>query len=157
MPTFLLKTEPSDYAFADLVRDRACLWTGVSNPGALIHLRSVLAGDEILVYHTGDERAVVGLARATADPVQDPDRPGLTPDGLPKFAAVALAPVRACPTPVRLDAIKADCRFKDFALVRQGRLSVMPVPAIIDAALRLLAGLPPTAPVTRSGRASGRM
>ena len=67
MATFLLKTEPSEYSFADLQRDKSTLWTGVSNAAALIHLRSICKGDELFIYHTGDEKAIVGLARAAGD------------------------------------------------------------------------------------------
>ena len=99
------------------------------------------AGDEVFIYHTGDERAIVGLAKVTKGPYEDPRRPGTTPEGKPKFAVVNIKLVRAAPKPVTLATIKADRRFKDFALVRQSRLSVMMVPPSLDALLRKLAGL----------------
>jgi predicted RNA-binding protein with PUA-like domain len=112
MACWLFKTEPSDYSFDRLLAEKKAVWDGVKNALALKHLRSVKRGDEVAIYHTGDVKAVVGIAKAAADAKGD---------------AVALVPVRAVP-PVPLAAVKADPRFKDFALVRMGRLSVMPVP-----------------------------
>ncbi len=109
---WLFKTEPTDYSFERLVKDKKTVWTGVKNALALQHLRKVTKGDEIAIYHTGGEKSVVGVARATADAKGD---------------AVQIAPVKSVP-PVSLVAIKADPRFKDFPLVTFGRLSVMPVP-----------------------------
>jgi predicted RNA-binding protein with PUA-like domain len=109
---WLFKTEPTDYSFERLLKEKKTLWTGVKNALALQHLRKVKKGDEIAVYHTGSEKSVVGIARATADAKGD---------------AVHIAPVKAV-TPLSLAAIKADPRFKDFPLVTFGRLSVMPVP-----------------------------
>lgn len=140
MRTFLFKTEPSEYSFADLVRDKSTPWTGVKNAAALQALRTAKVGDDVLVYHTGDEKAIVGLARIAKGPRQDPDQPGVTPEGFPKFAVVDLAPIAAAPRPVTLAQIKADKRFAEFALVKQSRLSVMLVPTTMDKALRKLAG-----------------
>ena len=109
---WLFKTEPSDYSYERLVKDGRTAWIGVRNALALKHLRQVKKGDEIAIYHTGGEKSVVGIARAVADAKGD---------------AVVIAPVKPV-DPVALHAIKADPRFKDFALVRMGRLSVMPVP-----------------------------
>jgi len=139
--TFLFKTEPSEYCFADLVRQKRCVWSGVSNAAALIHLRAVRKGDEVLVYHTGDEKAIVGLARAVSNPSEDPNKPGLNDKGEPRFAVVDLAPVHAVQRPVTLATVKADPRFAAFPLVTRGRLSVMPVEPRIDRAIRALAGL----------------
>ncbi|HYD01383.1 MAG TPA: EVE domain-containing protein [Phycisphaerales bacterium] len=141
MATYLLKTEPSTCSFDDLVREKRARWDGVSNAAALISLRAIRKGDELLIYHSGDEKAVVGLARALGDPYEDPVQPGTTPDGKPKFAVVDLAAVKSAKTPVTLAAIKADPRFKELGLVRISRLSVMPVPAAMDKALRSMAGL----------------
>ena len=116
---WLFKTEPSDYSFERLQRDKKTTWTGVKNALALKHLRQVKKGDEIAVYHTGTVKAVVGVARATADAAEE---------------AVAIAPVRPA-GPVTLAAVKADPRFKDFTLVTFGRLSVMPVPDALWAPL----------------------
>ncbi|MCE7973929.1 MAG: EVE domain-containing protein [Leptolyngbya sp. PLA1] len=141
MATLLLKTEPSEYSFADLRREKRCAWTGVSNPGARIALRAARPGDEALIYHTGDERAIVGLARVARGAYGDPARPDIMPDGRPLWPVIDLMPLRAAASPLGLPAIKADARFKDFALVRQGRLSAMPVPPDLDSLIRTLAGL----------------
>jgi predicted RNA-binding protein with PUA-like domain len=136
---WLMKTEPSTYAFADLLREGRTTWDGVSSPAALIHLRAMRKGEEVLIYHSGDERAVVGLARLASDPYPDP---GL---GDPRRVVVDLVPLRALARPVPLSTIKADRRFADLALVRISRLSVMPVAgAQWDRLLEL------------GGRASGR-
>lgn len=135
MATYLFKTEPSEYSFDDLVRDKRTAWTGVTNAQALISLRLCKKGDEVLVYHTGDVKAVVGLAKVVKSAYPDPEA------GDPKLVAVDIAPVRALPKTVTLAAIKADARFKDFLLVRNSRLSVMAVPAELDAAIRRLGAL----------------
>jgi len=112
---WLFKEEPSHYSFEDLVRDGKTTWTGVRNPLAQKHLRSVAKGDRIFFYHTGDEKSVVGVMKA------DPD------DSSGKLYAVDVAPVKKLPHPVTLASIKGDKAFADFALVRMSRLSVMPV------------------------------
>jgi predicted RNA-binding protein with PUA-like domain len=141
MATFLLKTEPGEYSFADLVRDKSTTWSGVSNNAALAAIRTMRKGDEAFIYHTGDEKSIVGLAKVTTAPYADPKQPGETALGEPKFAVLDLKPVRAAKTPVSLATIKADKRFKDFALVKQSRLSVMAVPPDLDKALRTMTGL----------------
>ncbi len=118
---WLFKEEPSNYSFDALVKDTRTVWSGVKNPLAQKHLHAVRRGDRIFYYHTGSEKAVVGIARALGDAYPDPsDRTG-------KQAVVDVAPVRTLAQPVPLAAIKADPAFKTFALVRIGRLSVMPV------------------------------
>ena len=114
MGHWVVKTEPSTYSYDDLARDGTTLWDGVKNPVAAKHLRAMQAGDDVLVYHTGDEKAIVGLAKVVA---QDQKL------GLPKLKAV-----RPVPRPVTLAEIKADKTFADLGLVRMGRLSVVPVP-----------------------------
>lgn len=141
MATFLLKTEPGDYAYDDLVRDKSTTWDGVTNNAALAHLRTARKGDEALIYHTGDEKRIVGLAAITSAPHEDPANPGTTKDGAPKFAVVDLKPKKRAKTPITLAQLKADKRFSDFALVKQPRLSIMPVPPKLDALLREMAGL----------------
>lgn len=141
MPTLLLKTEPGEYSFDDLVREKRAAWTGVSNPGALINLRSACKGDEVFIYHTGDERAIVGLAKVVSDPYEDPKKRGLAPDGRPKFAVIDLAPVRKANAALPLAEMKADKRFAEFALLKQSRLSVAPVPPKIEALIRAHCGL----------------
>jgi predicted RNA-binding protein with PUA-like domain len=121
MNRWLVKEEPSHYAFDRLVRDGQTSWTGVRNPLAQKHLRAFRKGDEVLYYHTGDEKAVVGIARAAGDAYPDP----AADDGA--AFTVDLVPVKALNVPVRLSAVKADPFFADFALARMPRLSVMPV------------------------------
>jgi predicted RNA-binding protein with PUA-like domain len=119
---WLLKSEPGTYSFSDLTREGRTCWDGVSNPVALGHLRAMKKGDEAFFYHTGAEKAIVGLARIVSEPYPDPKLDD------PRRVVVDIAPLRPLAHPVSLAAVKADSRFKDFALVRIGRLSVMPVP-----------------------------
>jgi len=121
MAFWLLKTEPGDYAFADLERDGATVWDGVANNAALKHLRGARPGDLALVYHTGDERAAVGIAEVTSAPYADPAAADA------RLVVVDVKPVRRLARPVTLAAVKADPFFAGFALVREPRLSVMPV------------------------------
>jgi predicted RNA-binding protein with PUA-like domain len=116
MAHWLVKSDPADYGWAELARDRRTRWDGVANALALRHLRAMKAGDECLLYETGKVKAVIGLARVAAASAR--------PDGAP---AVELAAVRPLARPVTLAEVKSDPAFRDFALVRQGRLSVMPV------------------------------
>jgi predicted RNA-binding protein with PUA-like domain len=118
---WIFKSEPDAYSYADLVRDGGTIWDGISNNAALLHLRSARPGDQALIYHTGDERSAVGLAEVTSDPYPDPKLDD------PKLVVVDVRPLRALPRPVTLAAVKADPFFADFALVRQSRLSVVPV------------------------------
>jgi predicted RNA-binding protein with PUA-like domain len=141
MATFLLKTEPGAYSFDDLVRDKGATWDGVSNAAALIALRAMKKGDKAYIYHTGDERAIVGIAVVTRGAYEDPKNPGVNAKGEPTFAVVDLKPGKRAKRPVTLDAIKKDNRFARFPLVTIGRLSVMPVEPEIDRALRQLADL----------------
>lgn len=121
MAYWLLKTEPSDYAYADLEADRETLWDGVGNNLALKHLRQIRRGDQALIYHTGRERMVVGIAEVTSDPFPDPERDD------PRLVVVEVKPKRKLAEPIPLAAIKSDPELKDFDLVRLPRLSVMPV------------------------------
>jgi len=118
---FLFKEEPTHYSFDDLVKEKKTRWSGVKNPLAQKHLRSVKKGDAIFYYHTGDEKSVVAIARAASDAYPDPaDKSG-------KLYAVDVVPVKKLARPVTLAEIKAKPVFKDFPLVRISRLSVMPV------------------------------
>lgn len=142
MATYLLKTEPGDYCWDDLVRDKRTHWSGVANPAAQKHMRGIKKGDEILFYHTGKDKRIMGLAKVVKGAYPDPEKPGQTGAGETKFVLVDIAPVRGARTDgATLGAIKADKKFADFDLVRQSRLSAMPVPAAIDKALRKMAGL----------------
>jgi predicted RNA-binding protein with PUA-like domain len=118
---WLFKEEPTHYSYDELVKDKKTMWSGVKNPLAQKHLRSVKKGDRIFYYHTGDEKAVVGMCKALGDAYADPgDKTG-------KASVVDVAPVQKLTRPVTLAEIKADSSFKDFPLVRISRLSVMPV------------------------------
>lgn len=134
MAYWILKTEPDSYSYADLTRDGATVWDGVANNAALIHLRAMAPGDAALIYHTGDERRAVGLAEVVRGPYPDPKLAD------PKLVVVDVRPAGELPRPVELAAIKADPFFADFALVRQGRLSVVPVTAEQWARLMAMAG-----------------
>jgi predicted RNA-binding protein with PUA-like domain len=123
MACWLVKTEPSAYAFGDLVADRSTAWTGVKNPQAQLHLRAMRKGDRVAVYHTGGEKAVVGTAVVAGAPSPDPtDRDG-------KRVAVQLAVGRPLAAPVALAALRDEAAFAGSPLLLQGRLSVLPLTA----------------------------
>src|SRR4051794_27207374 len=122
MAHWLFKEEPDTYSFADLERDGSTTWTGVTNALAQKHLRSVKTGDLVFFYATGKEKAVVGVMEVVADPTPDAG------DASGKRVAVTVRPVRRLNAPVTLAAIKADKAFASWELVKQARLSVMPVP-----------------------------
>jgi len=118
---WLFKEEPTHYSYDDLVRDGKTSWSGVRNAVAQKHLRGVKKGDRIFYYHTGDEKAVVAIARAASDAYPDPqDRDG-------KLYAVDVAPAEKLARAVTLKEIKAEASLQQMPLVRIGRLSVMPV------------------------------
>ena len=118
---FLLKEEPSNYSYDAFAKDGGTTWTGVKNPLAQKHLRSIKKGDLAFYYHTGDEKAIVGIAKAAGDAYPDKADPA------GKAHVVDLVPVKTLARPVTLKEIKADARFKDFPLTYMPRLSVMPV------------------------------
>ena len=118
---WLFKEEPTHYSFDDLVKEKRTQWSGLKNPLAQKHLRSVKKGDLIFYYHTGDVRAIVGIARALTDAYADPQ------DKTWKAGLVDVGPVKKLRRPVTLAEIKAKKEFQDFPLVRISRLSVMPV------------------------------
>ena len=118
---WLIKEEPTHYSFDDLLRDGRTVWSGMRNPVAQKHLQSMRKGDSIFFYHTGDVKAVVGIAKAAGAPYPDPE------DTSGKFHAIEVVPVKKLKSPVTLAAVKADKAFASFPLVRIPRLSVMPV------------------------------
>jgi predicted RNA-binding protein with PUA-like domain len=118
---WLFKEEPANYSFDALVKDGKTVWSGVRNPVAQKHLHAVKKGDRIFYYHTGNEKAVVGIAKAAGPAYSDPN------DKSGKAAVVDVVPIKKLPRAVTLKEIKADPRFKSFPLVRVSRLSVMPV------------------------------
>jgi predicted RNA-binding protein with PUA-like domain len=122
MARWLLKTEPDSYAWDDLVRDKRTVWDGISNATALKHLRAMKKGDTALIYHTGDQRAAVGIAEVVSAPYPDPNQHE------DKLVVVDLKPKRKLPRPVTLSEIKAEKAFAGWDLLRIGRLSVVPVP-----------------------------
>lgn len=121
MASFLFKTEPTEYAFSDLVRERRTTWSGIRNATALIHLRTVRKGDQVVIYHSGKDKAAVGLAVAGSDPYPDPEF------GDPKRVVLDLEPVRAFQRSVSIAEFRADPVLKGTELVRFTRLSVMPL------------------------------
>ncbi len=120
MAYWILKTEPSTYSFDDLAREATATWDGVKNPVAIRNLAAMAKGDRLLVYHTGDEKAVVGLATVARTAYPDPKQKD------EKLLVVDIAADRRLAKPVPLPAIKAQQLFADSPLVRQGRLSVVP-------------------------------
>lgn len=113
---YLLKTEPSEYSFADLERDKTTVWDGVSNPVALKHLCAMKAGDRLVIYETGDHKSVVGTAAVVSVDASDPRNPRIQIKATARLAK-----------PVTLVEVKANTLFVDSPLVRQGRLSVVPL------------------------------
>ena len=113
---YLLKTEPSTYSFADLQREKTTIWDGVSNPVALRHLREMKPGERLVIYHTGDEKSAVGTASVVSVDASDAKNP-----------QVKIKVGQAIAKPVTLGQVKANKLFADSPLVRQGRLSVVPL------------------------------
>ena len=121
---WLFKSEPQTYPFSQLIQDRKTNWNGVRNYQARNFLRSVAEGDLVLIYHSGEEKAVVGIAKVTRSGYPDPDsqKPG-------DWVQVDLVPVEGFRRPVPLAEIKSRDELKDLLLIKQSRLSVMPIPA----------------------------
>lgn len=118
---WLFKTEPSEYSFDDLEREKKAVWNGVSNNLALKNLREVRLGDEILIYHSGNEKAIVGLAEALSDAYPDPR------ENDDKLVVINLKSKRRLTQPVTLAEIKGIDALSDFDLIRLPRLSIIPV------------------------------
>jgi predicted RNA-binding protein with PUA-like domain len=113
---YLLKTEPSVYSFAQLEREKTTIWDGVSNPVALKNLRAMKPGERLVIYHTGDEKSAVGTARVVSVDAADPKNP-----------QVKIKAGKSIAKPVTLSEVKAHKLFAESPLVRQGRLSVVPL------------------------------
>ncbi len=129
---WLVKQEPSDYSWADFVADGSTSWTGVRNYAARNNLRRMSKGDKVLFYHSGEDKAVIGIAKVARTAYRD----ATAKEG--DWSAVDLVPVKALPKPVTLHEIKAKPALKNIALVRQSRLSVMPLGAKeFDAIMRM--------------------
>ena len=118
---WLFKTEPNSYSFDELVREKRTVWDGVKNNAARKNLRAVTRGDQVYIYHTGNEKAVIGVAKAVSGPYQDPESSD------PKAVVVDIAVVERLDRPVTLAELKARPDLATFPLVRLPRLSVMPV------------------------------
>ena len=123
---YLLKTEPSEYSFADLQRDKVTVWDGVSNPVAVKNLRGMMPGDKLIIYETGDHKSAVGTAAVVSLDASDPKNP-----------AVKIKAGKPLAKPITLEQIKSNKLFKDSPLVRIGRLSVVP---LTEAQYKYLAG-----------------
>jgi len=134
--SWLLKTEPTTYSYDQLEKDGRTTWDGVRNNLALTHLRAMKAGDRLLIYHTGAEKAVIGLAKVAQAAYPDPKQED------PKLVVVDVVPERRLERPVTLTEVKAEASLKDLALVRMGRLSVMPVTPAQWKKLLEMGGLP---------------
>jgi len=116
---YLLKTEPSEYSFSDLIRDKITVWDGVSNPVALKNLRAMKPGDQLVIYETGDHKSAVGTATVVSVDISDAKNP-----------QVKIKAGNALKQPVTLAQVKANKLFADSSLVRQGRLSVVPLTTV---------------------------
>ena len=116
---YLLKTEPSEYSFSDLMRDKTTVWDGVSNPVALKNLRAMKPGDRLVIYETGDHKSAVGTATVISLDTSDAKNP-----------QVKIKAGNALNQPVTLAQVKANKLFADSPLVRQGRLSVVPLTTV---------------------------
>jgi predicted RNA-binding protein with PUA-like domain len=134
MAAWLLKTEPTVYSYDDLERDQKTVWDGVSNNLALKHIRQVQKGDLALIYHTGEEKAIVGIAEVASAAYADPKQKD------PKLAVFELKPKHRLAQAVTLAEVKANEKLKDFELVRMARLSVMPVTDAVWKVLMKMAG-----------------
>lgn len=137
MAKFLLKTEPSVYSFDDLSRERHAVWDGVTNPLALKHIRSMKEGDELVIYHTGDERQAVGLARVIRAPYADPKANN------PKVVVMEIIVGQRLLKPVTLEEMKQKPVFADFDLLKISRLSVVPMTDVHYQEILKLGGLGP--------------
>jgi predicted RNA-binding protein with PUA-like domain len=133
---WLLKSEPDVYSYDDLVRDKKTEWDGVANNTALKHIRSMHKGDLAVIYHTGDERAAIGVAEIVSDPHKDPKLDD------EKMVVITVKPRRKFARPVTLAEIKADPAFAGWDLLRIGRLSVVPTPEKMWLHLEKLASKP---------------
>jgi predicted RNA-binding protein with PUA-like domain len=134
--SWLLKTEPTTYSYDQLEKEGRTTWDGVRNNLALAHLRTMKAGDRVLIYHTGAEKAVIGLAKVAKAAYPDPQLHD------PKLVVGDVVPERRLERPVTLAEVKAEASLKDLALVRMGRLSVMPVTPAQWKRLLEMGGLP---------------
>ncbi len=146
MSFWLLKTEPSTFSYSDLEKDKEATWDGVTSPGGLFQIKQVKKGDAAFIYHTGDEKQVVGIAEITCDPYVDPKA------GNPKLFVFDIKPKRRLKKPVTLEQIKADKRFAESRIVTEPRLSVQPVPDNIWNAILQLGGMEAETGFSKNGK-----
>lgn len=132
MNYWLLKTEPEDYSYDDLLHEKRATWDGVRNNQALGYMRNMIKGDQVMIYHTGKEKAIVGLAEVASDAYPDPSQDD------PKMVVIDIRAKKRLPDSVTLKDVKSVKSFADFLLVRNSRLSVMPVEKEIWEHLRLM-------------------
>ncbi len=125
MNYWLLKTEPSVYSYSNLEKEKRTIWDGVTSPGGLFQIKNVRKGDLTFIYHTGDEKQVVGIAEIITDPYPDPKAKN------PKIFVFDIKPKNPLKHPVTLAMVKADKRFNNSRLVNEGRLSVQPMPKVL--------------------------
>ncbi|MSR65065.1 MAG: EVE domain-containing protein [Verrucomicrobiae bacterium] len=135
MNYWVLKTEPSEFSYANLEEKKKAVWDGITNPLALKYIRSMGKGDLAFIYHTGDEKQITGIARITSGAYPDPR------DDTGKLSVVDLAPLQRLKKPITLTSLKAKRDFADWELVRIGRLSVVPVDEERWKKLKKLGGL----------------
>ncbi|MEO8446334.1 MAG: EVE domain-containing protein [bacterium] len=122
MKYWLLKTEPTVYSYDDLVKDKRTVWDGVASPAGIKNIKSIKKGDLAFVYHTGDEKKIIGIGEAVSDSYPDPK------DSSGKLFVFEIKPVRKLNMSVTLAQVKADQKYSSYQLVREPRLSVMEVP-----------------------------
>lgn len=146
MAKWLLKTEPTVYSYSDLERDKKTVWDGVSSPGGLSNIRKTKKGDVTFIYHTGDEKQVVGIAEIVSDPYADPKANN------PRLYVFELIPKRKLKNPVTLEQVKADKRFKGSKLVNEPRLSVQPMPEELWDAVLELSGMEKRTAFSKNGK-----
>ena len=133
MAKWLLKTEPTVYSYSDLESDKKTVWDGVTSPGGLFQIKQVKKGDTVFIYHTGDEKQVVGIAEVISNPYIDPKANN------PKLYVFDIKPKKKLKNPVTLVQVKADKRFKNSRLVNEPRLSVQSMPEELwDAILKMM-------------------
>jgi predicted RNA-binding protein with PUA-like domain len=134
MAYWLLKTEPAVYSYSDLESDKKAVWDGVTSPGGLFQIKQIKKGDAAFIYHTGDEKQIVGIAEIISDPYVD------SKANNSRLYVFEIKPKKRLKIPVTLEQIKADKRFKDSRLVNEPRLSVQPMPEELWDAILTMSG-----------------
>lgn len=146
MAYYLLKTEPSVYSYADLERDKKTVWDGVTSPWALPVIKGIKKGDAVFIYHTGDEKQIIGIAEVVSDPYPDPK----SDSG--RLFVFDLKPKRKLKNPVTLAQVKADKRFAESVLVNNSRLSVQPVTDKMWNEILQMSGMEAVIPASKNGK-----